>query len=77
MCTTVVVGRDRSATGSVLLAHSEELGRNAAHRVEICPRRTRRDRRHGPTVSDSGVVRFRTPAPVSGGAPAVPTESGG
>ncbi len=39
MCTTVVVGRDRSATGSVLLAHSEELGRNAAHRIEICPRR--------------------------------------
>jgi dipeptidase len=40
MCTTVVVGRNRSATGSVLLAHSEELGRNAAHKVELCPRRT-------------------------------------
>jgi dipeptidase len=39
MCTTVVVGRNRSATGSVLVAHSEELGRNSAHRVEICPRR--------------------------------------
>ena len=39
MCTTVVVGRNRSATGSVLLAHSEELGRNSAHRVEVCPRR--------------------------------------
>ena len=40
MCTTVVVGRNRSATGSVLIAHSEELGRNSAHRVEVCPRRT-------------------------------------
>jgi len=40
MCTTVVVGRNRSATGSVLVAHSEELGRNSAHRIEICPRRT-------------------------------------
>jgi dipeptidase len=39
MCTTVVVGKDRSATGSVLVAHSEELGRNSAHKVEICPRR--------------------------------------
>jgi dipeptidase len=40
MCTTVVVGRNRSATGSVLIAHSEELGRNSAHKVEICPRRS-------------------------------------
>jgi dipeptidase len=39
MCTTVVVGRNRSATGSVLIAHSEELGRNSAHKVEICPSR--------------------------------------
>jgi len=39
MCTTVVVGRNRSATGSVLIAHSEELGRNSAHRIEVCPRR--------------------------------------
>jgi dipeptidase len=39
MCTTVVVGRDRSATGSVLVAHSEELGRNSAHKVEVSPRR--------------------------------------
>jgi dipeptidase len=39
MCTTVVVGRNRSATGSVLVAHSEELGRNSAHKVEVCPRR--------------------------------------
>jgi dipeptidase len=39
MCTTVVVGRNRSATGSVLVAHSEELGRNSAHRVDVCPRR--------------------------------------
>jgi dipeptidase len=33
VCTTLVVGRTRSATGHVLLAHSEELGRNSAHRV--------------------------------------------
>ena len=39
MCTTVVVGRNRSATRSVLVAHSEELGRNSAHRIEVCPRR--------------------------------------
>ncbi len=39
MCTTLVVGRNRSATGHVLLAHSEELGRNAAHRVAVIPGR--------------------------------------
>jgi len=39
MCTTIVVGKNRSATGSVLVAHSEELGRNSAHRVTVCPRR--------------------------------------
>jgi dipeptidase len=39
MCTTVVVGRNRSATGSVLVAHSEELGRNSAHKVEVSPHR--------------------------------------
>ncbi len=35
MCTTLVVGRNRSATGRVILAHSEELGRNSAHRVSL------------------------------------------
>ena len=39
MCTTVVVGKNRSATGSVMVAHSEELGRNSAHKVAISPRR--------------------------------------
>jgi len=39
MCTTIVVGKDRSATGSVLVAHSEELGRNSAHKVEVSSRR--------------------------------------
>jgi dipeptidase len=39
MCTTLVVGRNRSATGHVLLAHSEELGRNAAHQVAVIPGR--------------------------------------
>jgi dipeptidase len=33
VCTTLVVGRTRSATGRVILAHSEELGRNSAHTV--------------------------------------------
>jgi dipeptidase len=40
MCTTIIVGKNRSATGSVLVAHSEELGRNSAHKVEVSPRRT-------------------------------------
>lgn len=35
MCTTIVVGRNRSATGRVLVAHSEELGKNSAHRVSV------------------------------------------
>jgi dipeptidase len=35
VCTTLLVGRNRSATGRVLLAHSEELGRNSAHRVDV------------------------------------------
>jgi dipeptidase len=39
MCTTLLVGRRRSATGRVLVAHSEELGRNSAHRVSIVPGR--------------------------------------
>ena len=34
MCTTIVVGKNRSATGSVLVAHSEELGRNALKVVQ-------------------------------------------
>jgi dipeptidase len=39
VCTTLVVGRTRSATGHVILAHSEELGRNSAHRVcAVCAR---------------------------------------
>ena len=35
MCTTIVVGRKRSATGRVLLAHNEDLGRNSAHLVSV------------------------------------------
>lgn len=37
MCTTIVVGKNRSATGSVMVAHSEELGRNSAHQVALSP----------------------------------------
>lgn len=40
MCTTIVVGRKRSATGQVILAHSEELGRNSAHKVCLVSSRT-------------------------------------
>lgn len=43
MCTTIIVGRDRSATGAVLLAHSEELGRNSAHLVAVSPAFRRED----------------------------------
>ncbi|MGE5358676.1 MAG: C69 family dipeptidase [Bacteroidales bacterium] len=35
MCTTIVVGRKRSATGRVLLAHNEDLGRNSAHKISV------------------------------------------
>jgi dipeptidase len=40
VCTTIIVGKRRSVTGSVLLAHSEELGRNSAHYVCVVPGRT-------------------------------------
>jgi dipeptidase len=43
MCTTLLVGRKRSVTGRVMLAHSEELGRNSAHRVAVID-----ERRPGP-----------------------------
>lgn len=39
MCTTIVVGRKRSATGHVLLGHNEDLGRNSAHRVSVADAR--------------------------------------
>jgi dipeptidase len=42
VCTTLVVGRTRSATGHVLLAHSEELGRNSAHKVCLADARQAR-----------------------------------
>jgi dipeptidase len=56
MCTTVVVGRNRSATGSVLIAHSEELGRNSAHKVEVCPRRTPATGESYPLFSGGGLA---------------------
>ena len=39
MCTTIVVGRKRSATGHVLVGHNEDLGRNSAHRVAVAEAR--------------------------------------
>lgn len=51
MCTTIVVGKKRSATGSVLVAHSEELGRNSAHKIEISPRRITAPRETYPLYS--------------------------
>jgi len=39
VCTTIIVSKNRSATGHVLVAHSEELGRNSAHRVSVVPAR--------------------------------------
>lgn len=37
-CTTVIVGKDRSATGSVMVAHSEELGWNSAQHLTVVER---------------------------------------
>jgi dipeptidase len=34
-CTTVIVGKNRSTDGSVLVIHNEDLGENAAHKVVI------------------------------------------
>jgi len=56
MCTTVVVGRNRSATGSVLIAHSEELGRNSAHKVEVCQRRAPAPGESYPLFSGGGLA---------------------
>lgn len=39
MCTTIVVGRKRSATGHVLVGHNEDLGRNSAHEVALAEAR--------------------------------------
>ncbi len=39
MCTTIVVGKKRSATGHVLVGHNEDLGRNSAHRVAVAEAR--------------------------------------
>jgi dipeptidase len=35
VCTTIVVGRKRSPTGRVIVAHNEDLGRNSAHRMSV------------------------------------------
>ena len=64
MCTTVVVGRNRSATGSVLVAHSEELGRNSAHKVEICPRRAPAAGESYPLFSGGGLPQPRGASPL-------------
>lgn len=38
-CTTVIVGKNRSIDGSVLVIHNEDLGENAAHKVVINERK--------------------------------------
>jgi dipeptidase len=48
VCTTIIVGRNRSAAGQLFLAHSEELGRNSAHRVDVIEGR---EPRHGERVT--------------------------
>ena len=55
MCTTIVVGKNRSATGSVMMAHSEELGRNSAHKVEIVPKQRHGDQEIFPLYSGKGL----------------------
>jgi dipeptidase len=39
MCTTVIAGRQRSATGRVIVGHNEDLGRNSAHKVSLAAAR--------------------------------------
>ncbi|MEI6287864.1 MAG: C69 family dipeptidase, partial [Bacillota bacterium] len=56
MCTTIVVGKDRSATGSVMMAHSEELGRNSAHKVEIVPKQIHAAQATFPLYSGKGLA---------------------
>ena len=34
-CTTVIVGKNRSSTGAVMVAHNEELGMNAAQHLVV------------------------------------------
>ncbi len=38
-CTSLIVGKDATADGSVLLAHNEDLGGHAAHHLIVVPRK--------------------------------------
>lgn len=39
-CTTIIVGKNKTDDGSVMIAHSEELGDNAAQILVVVPRMT-------------------------------------
>ncbi len=42
-CTSIIIGKDRSVTGTVMLGHNEDLGKNSAHHLVVRPAVTYRD----------------------------------
>ena len=42
-CTSIIIGKDRSETGTVMLGHNEDLGKNSAHHLVVRPGLTHRD----------------------------------
>ncbi|MFP4481459.1 MAG: dipeptidase [Thermovirgaceae bacterium] len=57
-CTTIIVGKERSATGNVLVAHNEELGWNAAQHLVAVGRKN-----HAPGDSYKKYSGGRIPQP--------------